>query len=249
MLTGLGFSPFQAAAICLIANTSPVAFGAIGTPLVTLATVTNLPLGELSANVGKICAPISLFIPAYLMLVMGGLKALRAVLPAALVCGICFASTQFLVSTYVGPYLTDILASAGSDLRSAGAPSLLAAARCHCRDSAPASTCRAPSGFTRVVAVYPAGHFRPVVGLCPLKGHSGQGHNRDSMAGPGRRNPTAATRGGESCALLGQIHIQHSVSLRNLGAIRDDLCRPGTTRLIPPVLASDVGWTEPPRGN
>jgi L-lactate transport len=111
MLTGLGFSPFQAAAICLIANTSPVAFGAIGTPLVTLAGVTSLPLGVLSADVGKICAPVSLFVPAYLMLVMGGVRALRAVLPAALVCGICFAGTQFLVSTFIGPYLTDILAS------------------------------------------------------------------------------------------------------------------------------------------
>jgi L-lactate transport len=111
MLSGLGFSPFQAAAICLIANTSPVAFGAIGTPLVTLAGVTNLPLGLLSADVGKICAPISLFIPAYLMLVMGGMSALRAVLPAAAVCGISFAATQFLISTYIGPYLTDILAS------------------------------------------------------------------------------------------------------------------------------------------
>jgi L-lactate transport len=111
MLSGLGFSPFQAAAICLIANTSPVAFGAIGTPLVTLAGVTSLPLGVLSANVGKICAPVSLIVPAYLMLVMGGMGALRAVFPAALVCGLAFASTQFLVSTYIGPYLTDILAS------------------------------------------------------------------------------------------------------------------------------------------
>jgi L-lactate permease len=111
MLGGLGFSPFQAAAICLIANTSPVAFGAIGTPLVTLAGVTNLPLSVLSADVGKICAPVSLFIPAYLMLVMGGWSALRAVFPAALVCGISFAATQFLVSIFVGPYLTDILAS------------------------------------------------------------------------------------------------------------------------------------------
>jgi len=111
MLSGLGFSPFQAAAICLIANTSPVAFGAIGTPLVTLATVTNLPLATLSADVGKICAPVSLFVPSYLMLVMGGTSALRAVFPAALVCGVCFAATQFLVSTYVGPHLTDILAS------------------------------------------------------------------------------------------------------------------------------------------
>jgi lactate permease len=111
MLTGLGFTPFYAAAICLIANTAPVAFGAIGTPLVTLAGVTNLPLDVLSAEVGRICAPVSLFIPAYLMVVMGGFKALRAVWPAALVCGVCFALTQYLVSTYIGPYLTDILAS------------------------------------------------------------------------------------------------------------------------------------------
>jgi L-lactate transport len=111
MLTGLGFSPFYAAAICLIANTAPVAFGAIGTPLVTLAGVTGLPLGDLSAEVGRICAPISLFIPAYLMGVMGGMPAVRAVWPAAAVAGICFAATQFLVATYVGPYLTDILGS------------------------------------------------------------------------------------------------------------------------------------------
>jgi L-lactate transport len=111
MLTGLGFSPFHAAAICLLANTAPVAFGAIATPIVTLAGVTNLPLSVLSADVGRICAPISLIIPAYLIGVMGGTKALRSVWPAALVCGVCFASTQFLVSNYVGPYLTDILAS------------------------------------------------------------------------------------------------------------------------------------------
>ena len=111
MLAGLGFTPFYAAAICLIANTAPVAFGAIGTPLVTLAGVTNLPLASLSADVGRICAPVSLFIPAYLMMVMGGWKALRAVWPAALVCGVSFALTQFLVSNFIGPYLTDILAS------------------------------------------------------------------------------------------------------------------------------------------
>jgi L-lactate transport len=111
MLAGLGFTPFYAAAICLIANTAPVAFGAIGTPLVTLAGVTSLPLMELSAEVGRICAPVSLFIPAYLMMVMGGWSALRSVWPAALVCGVCFAGTQYLVSTYIGPYLTDILAS------------------------------------------------------------------------------------------------------------------------------------------
>ena len=111
MLTGLGFPPFYAAAICLLANTAPVAFGSIGTPLVTLAGITGLPLSVLSAGVGRICAPISLIIPAYLMLVMGGRATLRSVWPGALVCGVSFAVTQFLVANYLGPYLTDILAS------------------------------------------------------------------------------------------------------------------------------------------
>jgi L-lactate permease len=78
MLAGLGFRPFYAASLCLLANTSPVAFGSIGTPLVMLATVTGLPLGPLSANVGRICAPVSLFVPAYLVLVMGGFGALQS---------------------------------------------------------------------------------------------------------------------------------------------------------------------------
>ncbi len=111
MLTGLGFSPFYAAGICLLANTSPVAFGSIGTPLVMLERVTRLPMLSLSADVGRICAPVSLFVPAYLMLVMGGMKALRAVFPAAAVCGIAFAGAQFYTSNYIGPYLTDILGS------------------------------------------------------------------------------------------------------------------------------------------
>ncbi len=111
MLAGLGFPPFRAAAICLLANTAPVAFGAIGIPLVTLAGITGLPLGSLSANVGRVCAPLSLFIPAYLVLVLGGWRGLAGVIPAAITCGVAFAGTQFLVSNFVGPYLTDILSS------------------------------------------------------------------------------------------------------------------------------------------
>ena len=111
MLTGLGFSPFFAAGICLLANTAPVAFGSIGIPVVTLAGTTGIDEIELSAWVGRLCAPISLFIPAYLILVMGGFKGLRGVLPAAIVCGVCFASVQFLVSNFVGPELVDIVAS------------------------------------------------------------------------------------------------------------------------------------------
>jgi lactate permease len=111
MLVGLGFEPFYAAAICLLANTAPVAFGSIGIPVTTLAVTTGLPLDRLSAGVGRICAPISLFVPAYLILVMSGWKGLRGVLPAAALCGATFAATQFLVSNFMGPQLTDILSS------------------------------------------------------------------------------------------------------------------------------------------
>jgi len=111
MLTGLGFSPFYAAGICLLANTAPVAFGSIGIPVTTLALTTGLPVKELSAAVGSICAPVSLFVPAYLILVMGGWKALRGVWPAALICGVTFAGLQFVVSNYVGPELVDITSS------------------------------------------------------------------------------------------------------------------------------------------
>ena len=111
MLTGLGFSPFYAASICLLANTSPVAFGSIGIPLITLSGITGLPLHSLSANVGRMCAPVSLFIPAYLVLVMGGWRALKSVLPAVVACGVAFSGTQLFVSNVLGPSLTDILAS------------------------------------------------------------------------------------------------------------------------------------------
>lgn len=111
MLAGLGFPPFRAAAICLLANTAPVAFGSIAIPITTLAATTGLPLDSLSAWVGRLCAPVSLFIPAYLIAVMAGWRGLREVLPEAALCGIAFAGTQFVISNFVGAPLTDILAS------------------------------------------------------------------------------------------------------------------------------------------
>jgi lactate permease len=111
MLAGLGMAPFEAAAICLLANTAPVAFGAIGTPIVGLQSVTNLPLLDLSADVGRLCAPLALFVPIYVIGVMGGKKGLARAGGAALVCGAVFAVVQFLVSSYLGPYLTAILSS------------------------------------------------------------------------------------------------------------------------------------------
>ena len=111
MLVGLGFRPFLAASVCLLANTAPVAFGSIGTPLIMLQGVTKLPMDALSADVGRLCAPIALILPSYLMLVMGGLPALRAALPAAIVCGVTFGGVQFLISSYLGPNLAGLLSA------------------------------------------------------------------------------------------------------------------------------------------
>ena len=111
MLAGLGFNPFYAAGICLLANTAPVAFGSIGIPVTTLANITGLPVSALSAMVGRLCAMVSLFIPGYLIVVMAGWKRAAEVLPAIVACGVSFAGMQFLVSNFVGPELTDIASS------------------------------------------------------------------------------------------------------------------------------------------
>jgi lactate permease len=111
MLAGLGFNPFYAAGICLLANTAPVAFGSIGIPVTTLAAVTGLPVMPLSAMVGRMCALISIIIPGYLIVVMAGWARALEVLPAIIACGVSFAAMQFYVSNYMGPELTDILSS------------------------------------------------------------------------------------------------------------------------------------------
>jgi lactate permease len=111
MLTGMGFDRLKAAGISLLANTAPVAFGAIGLPILTLAKTTDLPLLSLSATAGRISAPLSLCVPAYMVVLVAGWKGLRGVLPAALVCGVSFAAVQVTVSNLVGPELTDILAA------------------------------------------------------------------------------------------------------------------------------------------
>ncbi len=111
MLAGLGFSPFYAAAICLLANTAPVAFGSLGIPIITLAGITGLKAELLSSAVGLVCTPVSLIIPAYLVAVMGGWRALKGVWPAAAVCGLAYAGCQLVFSITLGPQLTGILGS------------------------------------------------------------------------------------------------------------------------------------------
>jgi L-lactate transport len=111
MLVGLGFSAFNASALCLLANTAPVAFGSIGIPIVTLALTTGLSPYRLGAAVGAICTPLAGILPIYLMLAMGGRRAVRGIWVPLLVAGVVFGAGQLLVSTLLGPQLTDILAS------------------------------------------------------------------------------------------------------------------------------------------
>ncbi|HKS49768.1 MAG TPA: L-lactate permease [Amycolatopsis sp.] len=117
MLIALGFRPLKAAVVALVANTAPVAFGALAVPITTLATVTGLPLHSLSSMVGRQTPILGVFVPLALVFIIDGKRGVRQTWPAALVCGVVFAVAQFAVSNYVSAPLTDIVAS----LLSAGA--------------------------------------------------------------------------------------------------------------------------------
>jgi lactate permease len=109
LLMGLGFTPLYSAGLSLIANTAPVAYGAIGTPILTLGAVTGIDPMLLSAMAGRQLPIVSLIVPAWLVVTMSGWKGLRGVWPAVMVSGGSFAIVQFLRSNYVGPELVDIV--------------------------------------------------------------------------------------------------------------------------------------------
>src|SRR4051795_3525166 len=111
VLMGLGFSPLAASGLSLIANTAPVAYGALGTPIAGLASVTGLDPYVLGAMVGRQLPFFSLLVPFWLIWAFAGLRGMLQVWPAILVCGVSFAVPQFLVSNYHGPWLVDIVAS------------------------------------------------------------------------------------------------------------------------------------------
>jgi lactate permease len=114
MLIGLGFKPLPAAGLCLIGNTAPVAFGALGTPLIALARVTGLPLDALSAMVGRQLPFFSFVIPFWMMWAMVGYEGMLGVWPACLVAGVSFAIPQYLVSNFIGPTLVDVVSGVTS---------------------------------------------------------------------------------------------------------------------------------------
>ena len=111
ILIGLGFSPLAASGLSLIANTAPVAFGALGTPIITLAKVHGYDAMEVSAMVGRQLPFFSLLVPFWLIWAFAGRRAMWDIWPAILVTGASFAIMQFLVSNYIGPELVDIIAA------------------------------------------------------------------------------------------------------------------------------------------
>jgi lactate permease len=111
LLVGLGFNPLYAAGICLIANTAPVAFGAIGIPIIAMEGPTGIPAMDISKVVGRQLPFLSIIIPFYLVVIMAGFKKTMEIFPAILVSGFSFAITQFLTSNFLGPELPDILSA------------------------------------------------------------------------------------------------------------------------------------------
>jgi lactate permease len=114
LLIGIGFNPLQASTLSLIANTAPVAFGAMGTPIFALQGVTGIDANVLSTMIGRQLPVFSLIVPFWLIGAYDGLRGIRAVWPILLVAGISFAVPQFLMSNFVGPSLVDVVAGACS---------------------------------------------------------------------------------------------------------------------------------------
>jgi lactate permease len=111
LLMGLGFSPLAASGLSLIANTAPVAYGALGTPVIALAGVTGLDLMDLSAMIGRQLPFFSVLVPFWLIWAFAGFCGMLEIWPAILVTGVSFAVPQFLVSNYHGPFLVDVIAA------------------------------------------------------------------------------------------------------------------------------------------
>ena len=111
LLVGLGLKPLQAAGLCLIANTAPVAFGAVGIPIIAMANLVGVEQHEISAMVGRMLVPLSLSVPFFIVFLMDGIKGIKETYPAVLVAAVSFTITQFFSSNYLGAELPDIVSA------------------------------------------------------------------------------------------------------------------------------------------
>ncbi|MGE7993550.1 lactate permease LctP family transporter [Pseudomonas sp. NPDC089554] len=114
LLVGLGFNPLYAAGLCLIANTAPVAFGALGIPIIVAGQVTGIDAFDIGAMTGRQLPLLSVFVPFWLVFIMDGVRGVKETWPAALVAGLSFAIVQYFTSNYIGPELPDITSALAS---------------------------------------------------------------------------------------------------------------------------------------
>nr|WP_306812122.1 L-lactate permease [Campylobacter upsaliensis] len=111
LLVGLGLKPLNAAGLCLIANTAPVAFGAVGIPIIAMSNLVGVEQYEISAMVGRMLVPLSLSVPFFIVFLMDGVKGVKETFPAVLVAALSFTITQFISSNYLGAELPDIVSA------------------------------------------------------------------------------------------------------------------------------------------
>ncbi len=111
LLVGLGLKSLYAAGLCLIANTAPVAFGAVGIPIIAMANLVGVEQYEVSAMVGRMLVPLSLTVPFFIVFLMDGFKGVKETFPAILVAAVSFTATQFISSNYLGAELPDIVSA------------------------------------------------------------------------------------------------------------------------------------------
>ncbi|PAF48000.1 L-lactate permease [Helicobacter sp. 12S02634-8] len=111
ILVGLGLRPLYAAGLCMIANTAPVAFGAVGIPIIAMAGVVNVPALEISAMTGRMLPPLTLFVPFFIVFLMDGWRGVKETFPVVLVAALSFAIVQFYSSNHLGPELPDIISA------------------------------------------------------------------------------------------------------------------------------------------
>ena len=111
LLVGLGLKPLYAAGLCLIANTAPVAFGAVGIPIIAMSNLVGVQQYEVSAMVGRMLVPLSLSVPFFIVFLMDGVKGLKETFPAILVAAVSFTGTQFISSNFIGAELPDIVSA------------------------------------------------------------------------------------------------------------------------------------------
>jgi lactate permease len=216
MLMALGFEPMKAAAVSLVANTAPVAFGALATPIVTLATVTSgasndpgLTTDNLGAMVGRQTPLLAIVVPLILVVIVDGRRGVRNAWLPAMVCGLTFAVTQFVASNYISVQLTDIIAS----LLSAGAVVLLV------RVWSPAEVLTAePTAVRQQVSVGGAGTA------------AGDG-SHDHTAPDDLRNPDHVdTRTDIARAYAPYVVIIALFSITNVNAVKEQLAKAPWTK-------------------